>query len=230
MSEKIIPLTLYEINEKLGSHKYEIIDISTEWCGPCKQMKKAMIKLLKLPEFADKDLCVYVINGDVCLQMQTHLDLIAEMEEKGLSFPIGFQEFTKLMVEAGRYSPFDIEEKANKIITDLGLELKDNIIYMTKSLQKLREKPIITKEFDVGGYPTLIFYIDGKPVTKPIDETAYNSRGIYKYNEEKFKDSDLSAAKMMEITIEKTVDRKKVKETIKAIQLNPKCDAKIKIR
>lgn len=169
MSEKIIPVLLYETYEKLGTHKYEIINITTEWCPPCKGLKKAMPKLFKTPEFSDKDICVYVVDGDVCQAFEIFRKSIEN--DKTLSFPMDNSRFVKCLIKKIR----DINRKTGKtfkvitekLISNFGLELKDDKIHLTDSFEELKSMTLPTEKFDVHAYPTLILHKDGEP----IDET-----------------------------------------------------------
>jgi hypothetical protein len=149
------------------------------------------------------------------------------MEKEGLSFPMDIQDFTNYMKKSNEFNRLKIDEIAKQAISCLGLELKENKVYETDTFKELKNTMLPTEEFEVEGYPTLIFYKDGKPITTPIDETDYDSRGIYRYEKEKLEEFDLSESKIMEVTIEETVGKKKVNATFKVIQLNPKCDARI---
>lgn len=66
-----IKTPLSEIKKKLGTHKYEIIDISTEWCGPCRLLKKDLKSILK-NNFLDKDLVIYEVDGDECTEAENN--------------------------------------------------------------------------------------------------------------------------------------------------------------
>ena len=79
-TENIISISPKELYNNIGSHKFEIVDISTEWCGPCQYMKeKVFPKIVK--KFNDKDLVIYLIDGDELGDIQTDKLVIGELEE-----------------------------------------------------------------------------------------------------------------------------------------------------
>jgi thiol-disulfide isomerase/thioredoxin len=233
MSEKISIISLADLPSKIGSHQFEIVDISTDWCGPCQSMKQAMHKIFETTSFKDKDIQVYVIDGDICSTIERKIAIINDALKEGITFPVSEEEFLKFFSAKinsdNDYTKDEMETITNELLTDLGLERKDGKIYLNDTFEKLSKMEDPTKEFNVDGYPTLILYKDGKPITTPIDEKDYGSRGFYEYDEEACKKDnvDMSIAKIMDIEIEEGKGKKKKVKKVKIIQPNPKCDAKL---
>lgn len=218
MNKKIVKITLQDLKDKIGTHEFEIIDISTNWCGPCQAMKKSMEKIFTLKDFKNVDLQVYVLDGDVCSSISGDFMVAKAIKEKKKDFPMKRQDFLNLLEEI---LPDDHEERElvfmmNAICDVEFFEKKDGEIYMnTSDFDDNTFNPYI--EFEVNAYPTLIFYHNGDPIKSPLNEDDYESRG-FEYYDKKIHE------KIENPVIEEMKERGK---KVKIIQLNKKMDARM---
>jgi thiol-disulfide isomerase/thioredoxin len=60
---ELIEIAPDQLESRLGTHKIEIIDISTTWCPPCQALKSRGFPAL-FAKYPEEDLVVYAIDGD----------------------------------------------------------------------------------------------------------------------------------------------------------------------
>lgn len=191
-NDKMIHIKWDQYPSILGTHKFEILDISTEWCNPCNYMKKEVFpKIVKT--FSDKDVLVYLIDGDELsniMQVKMLIEKIKPVFNGGI---IKKEKIIKLLVDEKMAVDWDGESKeslAEQILSSLidgGIinAKKDGLsLNLSDEVKKKIEYKNPSEEFDVDGYPTMIFFKEGKPITIPIDEKDLDSRGLVEYNEE----------------------------------------------
>lgn len=210
---KITEINLNDLNDKLGTHEYEIVNISTKRCQPCQEMKKLMKEILDSKDFENVDIHVYVLEGSHHLIKRPELNLANKIIKKNRKFPMDVQDFLKILEEIFKSEDNDYwtpSRAMNSICDGIMFENKEGKIFM-----KDLSNPFF--EFEVPYGPTSIFYHHGKPIEKPLNEKDYHSRGFDFYNE-KYDDGIKDA-----VVLEDVVFGKKEK----MIQINKKLDARI---
>lgn len=214
-------LSITELGDAIGKHEFEIIDVSTEWCGPCHGLKKAMKKVLKGKKFENVDLEVYYIDGDECSEYEQNIDLVNKSLSDGLTYPIPRSEFIKWLHETinqeNLYDKDEMDQILDQITSSQFFERENGHINISENIEDLKKivNPMI--EFQVDGFPTLILFRNGKPIEKSVVEDDYQSRGFYIYDEKDH--GEIKDAVIEEVEYEG--------EITKIIQLNKKLDARI---
>jgi len=231
MNKKLLHVNLLDLYDFLGSSTYEIIKISTTWCEPCKMLKKAIKKIIEKNEFKNTNFCIYEIDGDEYSIIQQHLVILNILLGKNITFPISYPLLLKLykdIIKSENADTYilDVNEFLNYAFKYKLLKQKNEFVHLSPNIEKIKKMILFFDDFHISGYPTMIFCKNGAPISTSLDENDYYSRGFAEYDQNKFKDIDITKYNILTVELSKENNLEK-KEKVKIIQLYPKCEARI---
>ncbi len=173
-----------ELSKKIGTHKYELILFTTTWCAPCQALKENSLANLSIK---DIDYQIYAIDGDLCDEYDNLSIMLSAIKELIDSKQISSKkEFLTTIVKKKIDKKKHAKILLNYLIEFEILKEENNLLITTKKCENILmiKNPMHT--YNIEGFPTIIFYKNGKLV-KDFDEKNLTQNGcLVGYNAENF--------------------------------------------